>query len=45
MDGADLMAVLEDRLSLPELLRRKRRHASQTGNIFFGVADILAGQS
>jgi hypothetical protein len=45
MDGADLMAVLEDRIKLPELLRRKRRHASQTGNIFFCVADILAGRS
>jgi hypothetical protein len=44
MDGADLMAVLEDRIKLPDLLLRKRRHASQTGNVFFTVADILAGR-
>jgi hypothetical protein len=44
MDGADLMAVLEDRVRLPELLRRKRRHASQTGNIFLPIAEILAGR-
>jgi hypothetical protein len=44
MDGADLMAVLEDRIKLPDLLLRKRRHASQTGNVFFSVAEILAGR-
>lgn len=44
MDGADLMAVLEDRIALPDLLLRKRRHGSQTGNVFFSVADILAGR-
>lgn len=44
MDGADLMAILEDRIKLPDLLLRKRRHASQTGNVFFSVADILAGR-
>lgn len=33
MTGADLMAVLEGRITFPELLIRKRRHASQTGNI------------
>jgi hypothetical protein len=44
MDGMDLMAVLEERITLPELLRRKRRHASQTGNIFLPIAEILAGR-
>ena len=44
MDGADLMAIVEDRIKLPDLLLRKRRHASQTGNVFFPVADILAGR-
>lgn len=44
MDGADLMAVLDGRISLPDLLRRKRRHASQTGNIFLTVAEILTGK-
>lgn len=41
MDGSDLMAVLESRIDLIQLLRRKRRHASQTGNIYLKVKDIL----
>src|SRR5687768_4336803 len=32
MDGGDLVAVLEDRISLFELLERKRRHAAETGS-------------
>lgn len=34
MDGADLMAVLEERIDFVSLLLRKKRHASQTGNIY-----------
>lgn len=41
MDGADLMAVLDERIDLTELLYRKRRHASETGNIYLKVNDIL----
>jgi hypothetical protein len=41
MDGADLMAVLDERIDLNELLQRKRRHASETGNIYFRINDIL----
>jgi hypothetical protein len=41
MDGADLMAVLDARIDLPELLRRKRRHASQTGEPMLPVSEIL----
>ncbi len=33
-DGQDIMAVLDARITLPNLLLRKRRHASETGNIF-----------
>jgi hypothetical protein len=44
MDGMDLMAVLDCRISLPDMLLRKRRHASQTGDIYLGIADILAGR-
>jgi hypothetical protein len=33
MTGADLMAVFEGRIDFVDLLIRKRRHASQTGNI------------
>jgi restriction endonuclease Mrr len=40
MDGSDLSAVLEDRISLPDLLTRKRQHASHTGEIFIGLSDI-----
>lgn len=42
MDGADLMAVLEGRFDLKDLLLRKRRHASQTGNIYLKINDILS---
>lgn len=32
MDGKDLMPILEGRISLIEVLERKRRHAAETGN-------------
>ncbi len=35
MDGGDLMAVLDDRIPLDDLLRRKRRHAAETGGIYW----------
>lgn len=41
MDGADLMAVLEGRIDLIELLLRKRRNASQTGDIFTRIHELL----
>ena len=40
-DGADLMSVLERRIRLDELLRRKRRHAAQTGEIFLRAQGML----
>jgi hypothetical protein len=40
MDGEDLYAVLEGRIPLPEVLHRKRRHASQTGDIYIRVRDF-----
>jgi hypothetical protein len=43
MDGSDLMAVLEGRIDLIELMLRKRRFASQTGRIFLSAREILAG--
>jgi hypothetical protein len=45
MDGADLMAVLERRVDLVQLLYRKRRAASQTGNIYLKVQEILIDES
>lgn len=41
MDGQDLMAVLDGRIDLPQLLLRKRRHAAQTGNIYLTAAEIF----
>ncbi len=41
MDGSDLSAVLEDRISLPELLTRKRQHASRTGEVFISAYRII----
>lgn len=40
MDGADLMAVLEERIDFVTLLVRKKKHAAQTGNIFLHVHEI-----
>jgi len=41
MDGSDLMAVLEGRIDLVQLLLRKRRAASQTGNIYLRIHEIF----
>jgi hypothetical protein len=41
MDGSDLMAVLEGRIDLIQLLLRKRRHASQTGSIYLRLHEVL----
>ncbi len=43
MDGADLYAVLEQRIDLRELLTRKRRETSMSGRVFLSAAEILAG--
>lgn len=41
MDGSDLMAVLEGRIDLIQLLLRKRRCAAQTGNIYLRIHEII----
>ncbi len=41
MDGSDIMAVLDARIELPELLKRKRRHAAQTGDIYIRYQDMM----
>ena len=43
MDGSHLMAVIEGRIDLMQLLLRMRRHASQTGNIYLRIHEILIG--
>ena len=40
MDGADLMAVLEERIDFVTLLLRKKRHAAQKGNIYLKLHEI-----
>lgn len=44
VDGSDLMAVLEGRIDLIQLLLRKRRHASQTGKIYLKIHEIMMGK-
>jgi len=41
MDGADLMTVLDQRITLRELLHRKKQHAARTGEIMLRAADII----
>ncbi len=43
MDGAHLMGVLEERIDLVSLLVRLRRNASETGNIYLPLHEILRG--
>lgn len=40
MDGADLMAILEERMDFVTMLIRKKRHAAQTGNIYLKVHEM-----
>lgn len=40
MSGADLMAVLEGRIDFVSLLRRKKRHAAQTGRIMLEIHEF-----
>jgi hypothetical protein len=43
MDGADLFAVLDQRIDLRQLLRRKRSETSMTGRVLLTAKEILAG--
>lgn len=36
------MAVLDQRIRLDELMRRKKRHASETGHCFLPVSKIFS---
>lgn len=42
MDGGDLAAVLEGRIDLKSLLSRKRRHAAQTGEIYYTYREMIS---
>lgn len=41
MNGADLSAIIDGRIELPELLTRKRQHAARTGEIYLDAYTIL----
>lgn len=43
MTGADLNAVVEGRIGLPQLITRKRQHAARTGEILVEAYALLAG--
>lgn len=40
MDGSDLMQILEGRIKLTDMLYIKRRHAAQTGEIYYRITGI-----
>jgi restriction endonuclease Mrr len=40
MDGTDLMQILEGRIKLTDMLYIKRRHAAQTGEIYYRITGI-----
>lgn len=40
MDGADINAVLENRVTLPDLLYRKRRKANESGKIYVNYYEL-----
>jgi hypothetical protein len=40
MDSVDLLAVLEARVSLPDLLKKKKRLATETGNIYINYGQL-----
>lgn len=41
MDGMDLMAVLDERVRLDDLLRRKKRHMNETGSCYYPASEML----
>jgi hypothetical protein len=45
MDGGDIMAVFEERIDFTSLLLRKKRHAAQTGQIYFNYYQMVASGS
>lgn len=40
MDGSDIMAILDGRISFPDLLFKKRRKASESGKIYVPFHDL-----
>lgn len=42
MDGADLSAVLDERIELGSLILRKKQHAARTGSIFLPLHELIS---
>ncbi|OWV00507.1 hypothetical protein B5D80_27955 [Micromonospora wenchangensis] len=42
MSGEDLSAVIEERISLPDLIQRKRQHAARTGDVYVSAYALLS---
>lgn len=40
LDGADLMAVLDERIDFTNLLKRKKQHAARTGKIYLRINEL-----
>jgi len=41
MDGSDLMAILDERIRLDDMLRRKKRHMNESGSCYFPASHML----
>ncbi len=41
MDGMDLMAVLDERVRLDDLLQRKKRHMNETGSCYYPASHMV----
>lgn len=44
LDGDDLYCVLDQRVRLDDLLKRKKRHASETESCYFPAREMIAEQ-
>jgi len=42
MDGADLYAVLDNRVRLDDLIRAKKRHANETGSCYLPASQVVS---
>lgn len=45
MDGPDLLAVLQDQIELPELLRLKQRRLAEGGRVMVSARDLFASRT
>ncbi len=43
MDGSHLLAVLEQRIALDDLLDRMKRHMDETGQCYMAISQPISG--